>query len=256
MQFNYRCRYFVVIIDANVYGYKYEKYKFDPPFLSFQAKNIFIGKSKVCPMTEFSGAGVKIDFDGITFLLECENNDYVFISQLEIFNFKTDDKIIENLSHMGNNMIPWTFAVGENYTDFLSFHYEFIQNDKNEEGTLLNATNDSSDPFDYQLGECGVDSFKTLEHSEVHTFYPQNEEDEEVEDGYLVEEDEENEDLIEANFCNGNNEMVEIFNQKCVLYVMKEIVFMLSDNVVISVFVKTYQIRGDIDLLKIVVCRP
>ena len=73
MQFNYRYRYFVVIIEPNVYVYKYEKYKFDPPFLSFQTKVTFIGKSKVCPMTEFSGAADKLDFDVNTLLLECEN---------------------------------------------------------------------------------------------------------------------------------------------------------------------------------------
>ena len=38
MQLNYRYRYLVVIIDANLYVYKYEKHNFDPPFLSFQAK--------------------------------------------------------------------------------------------------------------------------------------------------------------------------------------------------------------------------
>ena len=70
MQFDYRYRYLVVIKYANVYVYKYEKYSFDPPFLSFQAKIIFIGKSKVCPMSEFSGAGDKTDFDRITLLLE------------------------------------------------------------------------------------------------------------------------------------------------------------------------------------------
>ena len=44
MQYNYRYGYLVVIIDGNVYVYKNEKYKFDPPFLFFQAKNIFLGK--------------------------------------------------------------------------------------------------------------------------------------------------------------------------------------------------------------------
>ena len=78
-----------------MYVYKYEKYKFNPPFVSFRAKNIFIGKSKVCPMTEFSGAGEKIDFDGNTLLLECGSNEYVHISGLENFQFKTDDKIID-----------------------------------------------------------------------------------------------------------------------------------------------------------------
>ena len=66
----------------------------------------------------------------------------------------------------------------------------------------MNATNDSSDPSYYHLGECGVDYFKTLEHSEFHNCYP-HEEDEENEDGDLVEEDEESEDLTEANYCNG-----------------------------------------------------
>ena len=40
MQFNYRYRYLVVIIDANLYVYKYEKCELDPPFLSFQAKKL------------------------------------------------------------------------------------------------------------------------------------------------------------------------------------------------------------------------
>ena len=60
MQFNFRYRYLVVIIDANVYVYKNEKYKFDPPFLCFQAKNIFFGKSEICPMTEFSVLVIKL----------------------------------------------------------------------------------------------------------------------------------------------------------------------------------------------------
>ena len=101
---------------------------------------------------------------------------------------------------MGNNTIPYTPAVGENYTYFLSSHYKFIQNDKIEECTLLNATNDSSDPLDYHLEDCGVDSFKTLDYSQIYTFYPHEEEDEEDENGELVEEVEEDEDLIETSY--------------------------------------------------------
>ena len=54
MQYNYRSRY--LVINGDVYVYKYENYKFDPPILTFQANNIFIGKSKFSQMTEFSGA--------------------------------------------------------------------------------------------------------------------------------------------------------------------------------------------------------
>ena len=64
-------------------------------------------------VNQFSGGGDKIDFDGNTLLLECEDNEYVYISGLEIFKFKTDDKTIDYISLMGINMIPYTFAVGE-----------------------------------------------------------------------------------------------------------------------------------------------
>ena len=82
MQFNYRDKYLCVILDVNVYVSKYEKCKFDSPFFSFQAKNKFIGKPKVCPITDFSGAGNKTDFDSNTFLLECGDNGYLFFSGL------------------------------------------------------------------------------------------------------------------------------------------------------------------------------
>ena len=45
MQHNYRNRY-LVVRDGDVYVYKYKKHKFDQPFLSFLAKNNFIGDQK------------------------------------------------------------------------------------------------------------------------------------------------------------------------------------------------------------------
>ena len=39
-QDNYRNKY-LVVVDNDVYVYKNEKCKYDKPFLSFQAKNIF-----------------------------------------------------------------------------------------------------------------------------------------------------------------------------------------------------------------------
>ena len=54
IQYDYQSK-FLVIIDGNVYVYKYEKCKFDQPFPPLKPKHIFIGKSKVCPMTQCSG---------------------------------------------------------------------------------------------------------------------------------------------------------------------------------------------------------
>ena len=135
MHYNYENKYLVVIIDTTVYVYKNRICKFDPSLFSFQAKNVFIGKSKVCPMTEFSGAANNSSkFDGNTLLLEREDNEYVYISGLEITKFKIDDKIIDYISLMGNNMTPCAIMIGERYTYFLYHRYKFIENDKIEEG--------------------------------------------------------------------------------------------------------------------------
>ena len=84
-------------------------------------------------MTEFSGsADNSSGFDGNTLLLECQDNEYVYISGLEITNFNTDDKNIDYISLMGNNMVPYANIIGEKYTNFLYHHYKFLENDKIE----------------------------------------------------------------------------------------------------------------------------
>ena len=90
-----------------------KKNEFDEPFLSFKPKQIFIGSSKCCDMTEFSQAEDKDSFDGNNLLLKCEDNEYVYISGLEISKFKTNDKIIDYISLMGNNLIPYVIVLGE-----------------------------------------------------------------------------------------------------------------------------------------------
>ena len=67
-------------------------------------------------MTDFSGAGDSCDFDGNTILLECEDIGYVNLSGFEVSKFETDDKFIDYISLMGNNMCPCAIMVGENYT--------------------------------------------------------------------------------------------------------------------------------------------
>ena len=74
-------------------------------------------------MTEFSGsAHNSSEFDGNTLLVECKNNEYVYISGLEINKFNIDDKIIDYISLMGNIMIPHAIMIGEKHTYFLYHH--------------------------------------------------------------------------------------------------------------------------------------
>ena len=124
-------------------------------------------------------------------------------------------------------MAPYAIIIGQKYTYFLYNRYKFIENDKVEEGVSLNVTNNSLDPFDYHLKKCGKDAFKTLERSLIHTFWPGVGEDEEDENDISDDKDEieEDEDLIETNYCNGDNEMVKIFNQKCVICLERDSVY-------------------------------
>ena len=99
MHYDYENKNLIVIIDTTVYVYKNKNCKFEPPLFIFQAKNVFIGESKVCPMTEITGtANISSDLNGNTLLLECENIEYVYISGLEITKFKIDYKIMDYIS--------------------------------------------------------------------------------------------------------------------------------------------------------------
>ena len=77
---------------------------------------IFIGKSQLCDMTEFSGAEDKAVFNGNTILLEIgiENNKhrYVYIGGDMVCSFLTNDKIYKYISNMGNNLTPYSIAIG------------------------------------------------------------------------------------------------------------------------------------------------
>ena len=204
---NYRSRYLVVInhvvntealyTDHIVSIYKIKTCRFKEPFLSFQPKNIFIGKSRVCRMTEESGALNRGQYDGNSILLEMssplecnslyvtssECNEYcfgetiqtefefIFLSGYEIVKFCTEDKIIDFISNIGNNMVlVYAIAVGENYTYFLSDHYNFIEHEGIEERTLLNSTNDSVDPCDYHVLKCEI-AFTELDYEQIHTLH-------------------------------------------------------------------------------------
>ena len=94
-----------------------------------------------------------------------------------------------------------------------------------------------------------------MEHIQIHTCWPDFGEHEENEDDYLVEEDEENEHLIETNYRNGNNEVVKIFSQKCVICLERNSIYAFRQCGHQCICEQCYQNKGDIDILKSVVCR-
>ena len=259
MGHNYRIRY-LVMINGHIFVYKYDNCKFDQPILSFQSKNIFIGKSRGYEMTEFSEALDKTDFDGNTDLLECGDNKYVYISGLENFDFKTSDKFLDYISLMGKNMVPYTFAVGEIFTYFISTLYKFIENDKIKDGMLFNSSNDSFDPYDYHLSKNGSDCFKILlECKRIQSFWL----DIQTDDVEEIDEDEENNvevveednNIHELKYTVGSNKVVNLFNQKWVIWFERNSDYLFKQCGHQCICEKCYQKKGNIDILRCVVCR-
>ena len=86
--------------------------------------NSFVGKSQLCNMTEFSGAEDRKVFNGNTILLEIgKENDkrrYVYIGGDKVCSFLTNDKIYKYISNMGNNLPPYSVAIGWESIYYLS----------------------------------------------------------------------------------------------------------------------------------------
>ena len=109
---------------------------------------IFVGKSQLCDMTEFSGAEDKEVFNGNTILLQIgiENNKhrYVYIGGDMVCSFLTNDRIYKYISNMGNNLIPYSIAIGFENIYYLSPYFKFIKKEKDID------EHDIDKLFDYQ----------------------------------------------------------------------------------------------------------
>ena len=113
-------------------------------------------------------------FDDNSILLVVTNseyNEYFFLFGHEIVRFFTEDKLINFIPNIGNNMVVYAIAVGKKYLYFLSDLYKFVENGKSEEGALLNIIANSLDLFDYHVLKCDENAFTEINYEELHTFY-------------------------------------------------------------------------------------
>ena len=123
----------------------------------------FLGKSRSCNMTALSGAFDKSCFDGNTILLKIciENgkNKYVYIGGNMVCSFMTSDNIYEFVSNMGNNLTPYSFAIGKENYYLLTPNFSYIRKAKIDYNTILNGiyVPDSDLPFE-KLELCKIHS--------------------------------------------------------------------------------------------------
>jgi len=84
----------------------------------------FIGNSPVCKMTKFSG-GIGKRFDGNSILLQTSKNKYVYIGSM-IEDIEIDDQVIRYYSPVGNNDVPYPYAIGKKYIMSFVYPYGYI----------------------------------------------------------------------------------------------------------------------------------
>ena len=106
-----------------------EDYNYDfEPFKEYKCLEVFIGKSPrngntdrdcVCPChpnERVSRYGE--EYDGNTILLKIGEKRYVYIGG-DIKEFSTTDDIVEYISEVGNNEVPYALAIGQEYIYFM-----------------------------------------------------------------------------------------------------------------------------------------
>ncbi len=81
------------------------------PILSFEPLNIFIGKSPRNKWTQdLETYGP--EFDGNTILISIQKGEYIYIGS-SIFSFRTRSPIVQYVSILGNNDVPYPYATDE-----------------------------------------------------------------------------------------------------------------------------------------------
>ena len=125
----------------------------------------FLGKGDVTNMLIKLGSLDKSVISGNTILLKEEENNknrYVYVGANKIYSFITNDHILEYISNMGDNTIPYAVAIGEENIYFLSPHCKCIKRAKIKDDELLKTDGNSIDPFDYHLEKHSPDRFENL----------------------------------------------------------------------------------------------
>ncbi|MBA3750856.1 MAG: hypothetical protein H0X03_08225, partial [Nitrosopumilus sp.] len=158
---------FVVFInneeeEVYIYGITHdvilEKYHDDPNLYNrlitkFRPLKIFIGKSELNNMTNFSG-GHGNRWDGNSILLRIGDNSkfkYVHIG-ICIYEFETEEEITSYVSSVGNNCVPYPYAESKNWCYCMSEMKKTPVSDhpnRIQEGDISYVNKAKYEPFEY-----------------------------------------------------------------------------------------------------------
>ena len=105
--------------------YNYNNNNYDL-ILNYNPKKIWIGESPLSEITKYGG-GHGNNFLGNSILIELENNKHIFIGHI-IFSFISQNKIIKYMSEVGNNDVPYPYAVDSNNNYYLIIEEVILKN--------------------------------------------------------------------------------------------------------------------------------
>jgi hypothetical protein len=112
--------------DVKIYDQD-ENYNYNPvPFLEFSPEKIYIGESPLNTRTRHNNQ-YGASFDGNTILLKKCKNTYISITK-NIFTFKTTCDIKKYVSPIGNNDVPYPYAIDTNNNYYLLTENVVIKN--------------------------------------------------------------------------------------------------------------------------------
>ena len=225
---NYRKHFSVIINDNNVIIFRIEN---RDKIWEGEVKDIFIGKSCLNEMTEFSGARDDSIWDGNTILLKLDEKKYMFIGNSGIYSFETEDNIIKFTSNVGNNCVPYAVSYGEKNIYYMNDTCQFIPYDSIQDNDIrkkISNMDESYEPYEFLYdtneGErIKFHSFIMIARRYEDSYYERflNDENNEIDQEEIDEEDV----IFENKFYNGTNELVKIFNQKCVICIENDSIY-------------------------------
>jgi hypothetical protein len=118
-------------------------FKSDNCILNVFPQQIFVGKSEKNKMTEYSG-GYGASFDGNTILLKMNDTTYFYIGG-KMFSFTVNNPIISYYSPVGNNDVPYPYAIDSKNNYYLMIEDVILNNTKE----LINFLINNNDPYEY-----------------------------------------------------------------------------------------------------------
>ena len=85
-----------------------------------------------------------------------------------VCSFLSNDDIYEYISNMGNNLTPYSIAAGFENIYFLTPHFKIFRKHKIDSHDSKSRSENSLDPYDYHVSNCGNESFKNYETIKIH----------------------------------------------------------------------------------------